>query len=794
MSARTSRSLPVGLWIGCVAFSFAVGWLAAPLRSPAHVAPLATPTTPDATRPDGSEDARIVIGTVHTRSGEPLARVTVTAHVRAWAPGLSPRERRVTSEAPTLERVAAFEAEQYAFENARRRSATTDDDGRFRLGGLLDHDYQLVAECDGWLIVDPVYGDAPVRPDAGKTELAFTAFPCRSLEVRVFDRHGIELPFVRTRVASTVDDDGFAEESAQLSGVPRGERVRVPSTARYLSAQLLDASWSPYVELPASDDEAIEIHPPQTLHVSGVVTGIPAERSLLVRVARDDGSTPAPKLLGRALGSTQYVNDHFDAPSPGFHFDVDEPGRYWIGLSPDRGSTWPTIVPVWVASGEEWVELRAPVWIEPGEATDEPDAAAGSPPTLVPQLRIVARAVDGPIDELRAQPLRAPVEPDFDSGSPFGFGTGSDGAVDFIDLGSGADVPFASRLDELWPSELEAPPGARVFTRDLDTWFHLAAEEEEEFGFQLAPDLPGEVRFLVQSPSHGMQEVQVTQAGGWQAEIEFAPPVDGVVRVRGAESPEHRGRLVAQLYWPLSNGESEPLQQIRVSSKGEVMFPVLSPGEYELRIQRLYARDGGSDQTHAILVTRVQFSSHDPRASVTIPSPRDLVVRFPAGDSGVASLGVEDHWRSPLATHDIPPTGEVTFAGVYPGRYELRSEVGETRTLTVDAAHSGDGDLVIDLTQAGVLGAKVESVSPFCELDLRPGDQIETLGSTHITGRSHWHDLLLMAPNERDVRLSIVRDGASLEVTLPGPFGLARRLELWGSLRLRDVITTEEER
>lgn len=779
MSARPTRSVPIGLWIGCVVLAFAVGWLAAPLRFSPDVTPLSAPTAQHATRPDGSDESRVLVGTVHTRSGEPLAGITVTAHLRAWASGLDPDDRPVTSGRPTLERIAAREAEQYAFEAAHRRSTTTDDDGRFRLSGLLDEDYQLIAEGDGWLIVDLVYGDAPIRPEHAGTPLVFTAFPCRSIEVRVFDRHGTQLPLIRTRIASTVDDDGFAEESAQLSAVPRGERVRVPMTARYVSAQFLDASWSPYIELPASDDEAIEIHPPQPLRVAGVVTGIPAERSLLVRIARDDDTNPSPKLLARALGSTQYVNDHFDAPSPSFHFEVDEPGRYWVGLSPDRGSTWPTIVPVWVSSSEEWVELRAPEWVEPVEsvATEEGDAATDTPSG--PQLRIIARASDGPIDALRARPVPEPVEFDFDGNSPFGFG-------------GGGDTPFANRLDELWPAELEAPSGARAFTRDLDTWFHLSTEDEMEI--RMAPVLPENARFLVHSPNHGMQEVQVTRAGGWQAEVEFSPPIDGVVRVRGADSPEHRGRLIAQLYRPLSNGDFEPLQQTRVPSSGALEFPVLSPGEYELRIQRLYARHDGSDENHTILATRAVFSSHAPLATVTLPSPRNVLVRFPAGDSGIASLRVEDHWRAPMASHEIPPAGEVTFAGVYPGQYELRCEVGESRTLTVAGARSGDSDLVIDLTQSGVVGAEVESVSPFCELDLRPRDRIETLGELRITSQSDWYDALLSHPNDHDLRVSVRREGRPVDLILFAPLGLVRRLDLSDSLRLQQAIRVEEDR
>ena len=272
----------------------------------------------------------VIAGVVTTKEGDPVPDVEVLA--LPLTPGMKTRRKssdpKVSTSRRDLSEVLDKAAEEWAETEGAARSAVTGPDGKFRIEGLVDLDFRVRAQREGYSfntrefsVVNPVE-----QPDAiAKIE----AEALVSVRVNVVDINGVPLESAivsvdRVRLDWSAEDPLVYSTSEQFAVQAHAEPITTPSGGR-IARQV---SESVNVDAMADPDRVVTL----TLEAACIVTGsIVGEK-----VKSNDWQAvyAIPLRPDEAFDDTVPQSDDIEtyASEDSFAFGDLMPGRYAICL------------------------------------------------------------------------------------------------------------------------------------------------------------------------------------------------------------------------------------------------------------------------------------------------------------------------------------------------------------------------------------------------------------------------------------------------------------------------------
>ena len=494
--------------------SIAPGDAAAPATSPADGLAALLARFPAREYPTGPG---VLSGTVVRHDDEtPIAGIAIDAVIH----GLTPGAEAKGIEQPELLGFILEEIEQFHYDAGVARRAVTDEEGRFRVDGLLpDEKYHLTpAPSEEWFVFSM---KPPVQLSPG-SEVEFRAAPLAHIEVEVVDGGGAPIPLGWVELRDPEQPNGLWFRDRFT---PRDREVRVPLPYTSITALLDDGRRSDPVELALAPGERaparlvvrtrsgfeFTVHAAEPIDLAG----------LSVRVVPDDGK-PLPEDRQELRWAEGTTGSDID-PVTGEGECFAEPGRYHLLLLRD----------------EVEIELRAV------ELREERLAVDFSPPPRDRSSIAIVEVLD---------PEGNPAEPiDFEVSSHLRSADGDEhrtgGQCESVSLGEGrhAVVDGLGSMKR-WGKELT------VVSTEL----------------------------RCRSPLYGTIARSISFGSGEVQELRFVDPATLVVDLLGYVGGDLQGRVTVRL--ASAEGEESSEAYGTIDPLGRVTFPPVSPGASHVRV------------------------------------------------------------------------------------------------------------------------------------------------------------------------------------------------------------------
>lgn len=681
----------------------------------------------------------VIDGTVLGPDGTPVAGLRLVATVSAWNDPSGPAPDPLALD---LDAYLRAEAQRFLGYRALERETTTDAAGQFAFRGLADLDYDVRSADPTWWVEDSL-ANPPDDVSAGTT-LDLTASPARAFDVRVFDRNGNRVPVLRLLVASHRGELAEPDEGLRLRDVPAGKPVSIPSAARFVSARLLDSTWTAPVELPVAGAGPVELRPPTRFRLTGVVEGLPPGESAVVRAGPAIAGKDPATAIAETVAFPQSVPDPL-TQTPTFHFDFEEPGTICVGVYAGGLADSPLVV--------KEVELTEPrvhtrLRLSTFERRVEVD-----PPRL--EITVVTpRSRDSEVEE------RVGVgELSFRLVNP------GDDVSAFDGLRHGFDFVRPSSFDHTSMRRESLEIGEKeIIERFVASLAGLGIEG-------------GSAQLWLSSPELGNAECRVERATGWRARIRFESEPPRQIRLRGAEAPRYRSRLQVGLWRALAGGQWLYLGQTDVQD-GVASLKRLPSGTYRCAVVLGFL---------VLLSREFAFLPGVPAVDFELPDQHDLTVRVPARFVG-SQLLVHGPASYISTGGRVPTDGECRFPDLYAGEYRLELVTPELDVHWLGVLELSRNSAVEVVPADAIVRAVVELSGPIGKtLGLRAGDEVVSVGGTPLARAQDWHRAVLTAPLG-PVGMEVRRNGAVIEIAfdtaVTATFDLERRLDFLRETRV----------
>jgi len=260
--------------------------------------------------------------------GAPLAGIAIDAIIHGTTPGVE----QVGIEHPELMAFILEEIDQYHYDAAMARRAVTDEEGCFRIEGLLpDEKYHLTpARSDEWY----VYTLAQRSQLSPGSDVEFRAAAVAFVDVEVVDGAGAPIAMGTVEMSDPQEENGVR---FQEPFIPRDREVRVPIPFTRVAARLADGRRSEPVDLSLAPggrgSVRLVVHEPSgfdiAVHAADPIDLVGAQ----ILAARDDGG-PLPEDIREIRGIEDAVDATVDPDTGRAKLGV-EPGRYHLILLRD---------------------------------------------------------------------------------------------------------------------------------------------------------------------------------------------------------------------------------------------------------------------------------------------------------------------------------------------------------------------------------------------------------------------------------------------------------------------------
>jgi hypothetical protein len=299
--------------------------LTAPVAPPADLAALLA-RFPVREYPSGT---CAITGTVLRHGdGAPLAGIAIDAIIHGTTPGVEP----VGIEHPELLPFILEEIDQYHYDAAMARRAVTDEEGRFRIEGLLpEEEYHLTpARSDEWY----VYTFAQRSQLSPGADVEFRAAAVAFVDVEVVDGAGSPIAMGSVEMRDPQEENGARFNE---TFTPRDREVRVPIPFTRFAARLDDGRRSEPVDLslaPGGRGSArLVVREPSGFDIA-VLAADPIDLVGTEVIAVADDGEALPEDLGQVRYGNGAEEAEIDPDTGAAELDL-EPGRYHVVLVRD---------------------------------------------------------------------------------------------------------------------------------------------------------------------------------------------------------------------------------------------------------------------------------------------------------------------------------------------------------------------------------------------------------------------------------------------------------------------------
>lgn len=663
-------------------------------------APLAELPVPTFPRGTG-----VIEGIVVDEAGQPVAGAEACAVIWGLAPGLE--EEDVDPTLVDLETYIVREVEQYHYDRAMIRRAITDEDGRFQVTELVDGEYRVEVEKEGYLVCDQT--NRAARRCRPGDSLSFLAHEARPLVIEVYGVEGVELATTWIHLSTKTNDEGAP---VLTIGMPTSHHPRttpIPRSATHLRARYPSGKWSAIEPIPSTGP--MVFREPPGCELTGTVHNLPRGTSWYLRAVPAEGGGTPEEIFERS--DSYEHSSHFaaDGPTHDYRISFGNPGRYVVGLTSQGISDQRLLQVIDLVSGVSRLDFELP-----------------------------------PIDASDMLTIHA---------------TGPDGLLEFlqVSVAAGQWTGFQQPLDvhAIGPGEFEVSVGPVL-------------DVQREYQERMPQEAREPARLFVDAfaPGLGVTRVEATNTGrGWSADVRFDPPGSLEVRVVGLDEPSYRGRTqlqVHQLNETQTQGAlfSRSAVTLPLHSMSRVELGGLAPGRY--RVTAACREAEAYEQYRPVSSSDVEVVSGRTSTVVELPPLYTVEVRFDESMLG------KHCWLSPETegprfsfsgrNRTVPLSLSLVYAGLTPGTYSL-SVADESTTIEVPAQRVVHFEARPKALYVAFVAQPLES-----HTELRAGDILLDIDGRAVDSAESFAAAISQAPEGSTVRLGILRADAPDSVEL----------------------------
>jgi protocatechuate 3,4-dioxygenase beta subunit len=555
----------------------------------------------------------IIAGVVKTKEGDPLEGVEV--HALPMPPAMktsrSSSDRKVRSARRDLREVLDKAAEEWAESEGAARSAVTDAEGKFRIEGLVDLDFRVRAEAEGYSfgtrefsVVNPVE-----KPDA---VVKIEAVELVGIQVSVVDENGVALERAivsanGTRLEWTADDPLVYSTSQQFSVQAFSEPI--PTTRGSQVARQVSESVN--VDAVAEPDRVVTLTLETACIVMGTIVGEKVDSKSWQNVYA------IPLRPDEPFDDTVPQSDDIEsyAREDSFVFGDLMPGRYAICL---------------IGPGNMAVDYEI-LDVEPGlkEITLDREVFDSSKYLTVSALSPRGTTV---------RSFNARLEYQKDGGE----------------------------ISDTWLNSSSMPDGARLlnvvdFTEfDYDAW-----PAGTKAWVAVTSSVYGKVRIPLSS---GQREVVAQFSEPCELTVRLSGDFSMggfVIRIKEGESDRTEPPVIATARQ--GRGRSGP----RIDARGVAKFRALSPGPVTVTLTQSSSWWGNGRE---LAEEDIVLSGADHQVSLEVPTVSALeILVTPCSERRYITLTTEDEdgEEHHVGWMNTTEDGRATFRGLTPGEYEV---------------------------------------------------------------------------------------------------------------------------
>jgi hypothetical protein len=267
----------------------------------------------------------------------------------------------------------------------------------------------------------------------------------------------------------------------------------------------------------------------------------------------------------------------------------------------------------------------------------------------------------------------------------------------------------------------------------------------------------------VTAPDLGVREVEIDMDDPAPVTVAFESPGCLVVRLAGV-SDDLREDLTVSLAGISAAGDGDPIslgtRDTRISKGGERRFEGLQAGRYKLYVWVKVSAYG-----YAPVEERpVNVGPGETVESLTLPRLHRLTILVEGRTKTLQLTMPSRQYSTYLGS---PQGGRIVLRNLPAGRYGLTSYGSDAKGMTVDVPAASEVRFEGRPLKAMLVRIRDER-SRLARAGLRAGDLIVGVDGQEFLGQPDMQGKLMVASQKERARLSVVRDGRTITMSVPG--------------------------